>query len=140
MADVVHDARVRDGDADVVGALAADFPPYDVAGLDGLVSGNDFPIRVVGEVGADVGDAAVIDVGVGRLAVFLAVLVDLLLKVKAAAAQGADHDVGTDSCVVGDVAHGKCDVDVVGDVADIVVQLSGAAGDALGAEVAVDLG
>ena len=33
VADVVHDAPVGDRHADVVGALAADFPPDDVAGL-----------------------------------------------------------------------------------------------------------
>ena len=140
VADVVHDARVGDGDADVVGALAADFPPDDVAGLDGLVHRDDLPVGVVGQVRADVGDAAVVDVGVGGLAILLAVVEDFFLQIEAGAAQGADDDVGADARGFGDVAHGKRDVDVVRDVADVVVELGGAAGDALGAEVAVDLG
>ena len=67
VADVVHDAPVGDGDADVVGALAADFPPDDVAGLDGLVHGDDLPVGVVGQVGADVGDAAAKSEGRGAV-------------------------------------------------------------------------
>ena len=86
VADVVHDAPVGDGHADMVGALAADLPPDDVAGLDGLVHGYHLPVGVVGEVGADVGDAAVVDVGVGGLAVFLAVFEDFFLQIEAGAA------------------------------------------------------
>ena len=81
VADVVHDARIGDRHADVVGALAADFPPDDVAGLDGLVGGHHFPIGMVGQVSADVGNPTVVNVGVGGLAFSLAVLVHFLLEI-----------------------------------------------------------
>jgi hypothetical protein len=66
------------------------------------------------------------------------VLEYFFLKVESAAAQGTDHDVGAYAGVLGDVAHGVIDADVVGDVPDVMGELGGAAGDALGTEVAVD--
>ena len=123
VADVVHDAPIGDGDADVVGALAADLPPDDVAGLDGLVRGDDLPVGVVGQVGADVGDAPVVDVGVGRFVRTLSVLVDFLLQIQSAAAQGADHDVGADACRLRNIPHGEVDVDICGVVVHKVVEL-----------------
>ena len=63
----------------MVRALATDFPPDDIAGFYGLVLGDDLPVGVVGQVSADVGDAAVVDVGVGRLAISLAVVEDFFL-------------------------------------------------------------
>lgn len=123
VADVVHDAPIGDGDADVVGALAADLPPDDVAGLDGLVRGDDLPVGVVGQVGADVGDAPVVDVGVGRFVRALSVLVDFLLQIQSAAAQGADHDVGADARRLGNIPHGEVDVDICGVVVHKVVEL-----------------
>jgi len=103
-----------------------------------LIRGDDLPVGVVGEVGADVGNATVIDVGVGRLAVLFSVLEHLFLKVESAAAQGADNDIGAYASVFGYVAHGVWDADVVGDVAHVVGELSSTAGNALRAEVAMD--
>ena len=102
----------------MVGALAADFPPDDVAGLDGLVHGDDLPVGVVGQVRADVGDAPVVDVGVGGLAALLAVVEDFLQS--RPAQRSARITTSVQTPVVGDVAHREVDADVVGDVADVV--------------------
>ena len=79
--------------------------------------GDDLPVGVVGQVRADVGDAAVVDVGVGGLAVSFAVVEDFFLQIEAGAAQGADHDVGADARRFGNVAHREVDAHVVGDIA-----------------------
>ena len=79
VADVVHDAVWGEGYADVVGAFAANLPPQYVTRLDRLIGGDDLPVGVVGQVGADVGYPAVVDVGVGGFVVVFSVVIHLFL-------------------------------------------------------------
>ena len=138
VADVVHDAVGGDGDSDMVGAFAADFPPDDVSGLDWAFGWDHLPVGVVGEVRADVGDAAVVDVGVGRLAIALPVLIDFILQVEARAAQGADDDISAHTCGFRDISHRESDVHVVRYIAHKVVQFRSTGGNSFRTQSAVD--
>ena len=144
-ADVVDDeglavAGEAVGDDHDVGAVAAEGAGDDVAGeVVGLLFGHGEGEAAALEKDAEVGDAAVVDVGVGlsqapdfRVGgeVGAHVEVDELLEVEAGGvAEGADDDVGADAALAGDVAAGVFERDVGGVVAGGHADLGAGGGD-----------
>lgn len=115
------------GDDHDVGELTGDGAGDEVAGeVVGFLLGDGKGVALALEVGAEVGDAAVVDAAVGALEapdfwvggeVGFHVEMDELLEVEARFSERADGDVGTDASVVGDVAIGVGKGDVSGVVA-----------------------